>query len=390
MQRSTAVFLILLRLAIGWHFLVEGYLKVRSIYLVGPTVAYDGKIKQPFSSAGYLREAPGPLGELIRRYEGDPDEEALARLTVRPLPESDDQDKNRTQDRVPPGLHRDWEEYLKRFTQHYSLSAGQEKQARDKLRQAESSVVTWLTYVAPRDLTAPAQSKRYEEMTTEQTRTFPSGEIKRRMTMAERVAEYRSKVEEIHNTINSKLWEFGKDVEGTALGTKKKEVARLRSGLLADLEKQTNTFKEDLQRILNASQKEEDPVSEVKPTSLIDIADLITPWLLCAVGVGLLVGLFTRFWAILGAFFLLMTYLAIPSFPWQPIPVLPPPQGMEGSYLFINKNLIEMLALWVLAATPSGRWFGLDALLDWFWQTLTGKNKKAIAPSPGPAMKAGS
>ena len=43
--------------------------------------------------------------------------------------------------------------------------------------------------------------------------------------------------------------------------------------------------------------------------------------------------------------------------PWWPTP----PQ--EGNYLFVNKNLIEMLALLVLATTRSGRWFGLDALI---------------------------
>ena len=60
MLRSTMIFLVLLRLAIGWHFLFEGVHKLHDSYL-----AYtpDGKPAQhkPFSSAGYFREAPGPF-----------------------------------------------------------------------------------------------------------------------------------------------------------------------------------------------------------------------------------------------------------------------------------------------------------------------------------------
>jgi uncharacterized membrane protein YphA (DoxX/SURF4 family) len=86
--------------------------------------------------------------------------------------------------------------------------------------------------------------------------------------------------------------------------------------------------------------------------------DLLTTFVLCAVCIVLLVGLFSRLSALLGAGFLLMTYLAVPALPW-----LPAAGPSEGNYLFVNKNLIEMLALLVLASVPTGRWFGLDALL---------------------------
>src|SRR5205085_11866432 len=91
-------------------------------------------------------------------------------------------------------------------------------------------------------------------------------------------------------------------------------------------------------------------------------------------GLCLLLGLLTRPSAVLGALFLLMLYLAMPPFPW-----LPENTHVEGHYLFINKNLIEMLALLVLATVPSGRWFGLDGLLQflnpWRW--------RARRPEPG-------
>src|SRR5207244_8789629 len=81
MQRSTAILLILLRLTIGWHFLYEGLQKVHSHH-VGETTS-----SRPFSSGGYFREAPGPLGAAYRYGVGDADDEALGKLTPLPVPE---------------------------------------------------------------------------------------------------------------------------------------------------------------------------------------------------------------------------------------------------------------------------------------------------------------
>jgi hypothetical protein len=55
----------------------------------------------------------------------------------------------------------------------------------------------------------------------------------------------------------------------------------------------------------------------------------------------------------------LLFYLTMPPFPWVPENV-----RAEGHYLFVNKNLIEMLALLCLATTQSGCWVGLDGLLQ--------------------------
>jgi thiosulfate dehydrogenase [quinone] large subunit len=37
----------------------------------------------------------------------------------------------------------------------------------------------------------------------------------------------------------------------------------------------------------------------------------------------------------------------------------------EGAYVIINKNIIEILALFVTLAFPTGRLVGLDRLLWW-------------------------
>src|SRR5947209_19940961 len=102
MKSSTAVFLVLLRLAIGWHFLFEGLHKLHSLWQ-GST-----ETNRPFSSAGYFREATGPIGGLVRSRIGDPDEEALARLTPEPIPEGQDPTKYPPHNRIPPALAADW------------------------------------------------------------------------------------------------------------------------------------------------------------------------------------------------------------------------------------------------------------------------------------------
>ena len=63
-QQST---LIVLRTVIGWHFLYEGYVK-----LLGPVWTRAGVPLQPFSSAGYLRNATGPLADVFHAMAASP------------------------------------------------------------------------------------------------------------------------------------------------------------------------------------------------------------------------------------------------------------------------------------------------------------------------------
>jgi thiosulfate dehydrogenase [quinone] large subunit len=87
-------------------------------------------------------------------------------------------------------------------------------------------------------------------------------------------------------------------------------------------------------------------------------ADLITMWGLALVGLLLMLGLFTRLASLGGIGFLLMFYLANPPFVgyFYSIP-------MEGSYLVVNKNLVELCALAVIFVTRSGHFAGLDRII---------------------------
>jgi thiosulfate dehydrogenase (quinone) large subunit len=91
---------------------------------------------------------------------------------------------------------------------------------------------------------------------------------------------------------------------------------------------------------------------------LLDDANLITMYGLTVLGVLLILGLFTRLASIGGIGFILLFYLCNPPFVgyFYSIPT-------EGSYLIVNKNLVELSALIVILVTGSGRFAGLDRIL---------------------------
>ena len=73
---------------------------------------------------------------------------------------------------------------------------------------------------------------------------------------------------------------------------------------------------------------------------LLSIVDFLNIWGLILIGLGLFFGLFTRIAAWSGAGLLLLYYLVHPPF----IGLLVG-NNVEGSYLWVNKNLIEMAVL---------------------------------------------
>ena len=94
------------------------------------------------------------------------------------------------------------------------------------------------------------------------------------------------------------------------------------------------------------------------PMDQLQKLDRLTMYGLSAIGLCLMLGLFTPLAALGGAAMLLNFYLSMPPFPG-----LPESPKLEGHYRFVNKNLVEMFACLALASTPSGLWIGIDAFL---------------------------
>ena len=79
---------------------------------------------------------------------------------------------------------------------------------------------------------------------------------------------------------------------------------------------------------------------------------------LIIVGISLLIGIRVRFGCIAGILLLALYYLAHPPFPNLP-------QGpAEGSYWIVNKNLIEMAALFVIYQFPLTSVFGIEQIFS--------------------------
>jgi len=96
-----------------------------------------------------------------------------------------------------------------------------------------------------------------------------------------------------------------------------------------------------------------------------DVMSWVNPlnkWGLACVGLGLILGCFTRLASAAGMILIAAYYLCNPLLVgyFYSIP-------MEGSYLVVNKNLVELAALFVILVTNSGRHMGLDRILHvWF------------------------
>ena len=91
---------------------------------------------------------------------------------------------------------------------------------------------------------------------------------------------------------------------------------------------------------------------------LVHIMDFLNVWGLILIGLGLILGFLTRPALISGIVLLSFYYLSHP-------PIIGADYMMpsEGSYLFINKNLIELFAMSVLLVFPTSRIIGFDRLI---------------------------
>ena len=92
--------------------------------------------------------------------------------------------------------------------------------------------------------------------------------------------------------------------------------------------------------------------------SAVAAVDFLNMWGLTAIGLGLICGCFARWAGIAGIILLGIYYLTNP-----PFLELEYSMPTEGSYMIVNKNLIEMCALYVLMVFPTSTIVGIDRLI---------------------------
>lgn len=327
------VFLVLLRLVIGWHLLIEGLEKLHS---------------PSWSSEGYLREAVGPLAPRFRALAGDG---VIDQLSLGdPLAE---------QKSLPPALVKEWDRYLSAFTSYYRLDETQSKKAAEEYAKAKSATLVWMVTPRPIVKLSPTPPELYVEWN-----------VPERLKEYDRFQKELADIERDMPRRGEKSWKEWRDA--------KSNVAKWRGELKKDLDSQTAAFKKALESTLSADQKLK-PALAMPPRPFdwsrqLDIADAIVKYGLVVFGICLIAGCFTRTAALGGAVLLFMFYLAMPSLPY-----LPESPKSEGHYVYINKNIIEMIALLALASLQTGRWAGLDGLLQFLNPFNWPKKKKKAA-----------
>jgi len=253
----TIIALLLLRLAIGWHFFLEGLYKAQSwgwvdVRVLNPMSWWHGEKPEPppgkpFTSEVYLRESTGPLGPYYREHIGDPDERALALLTPKPQEGT----SSSPAARVPDQINAEWDAYLERFLATYNLDDKQKADARERLQQAKADLGAWL--VGGPDVAAPDTPHRVEE--------------------------YKARLKEARSGGDGQ-WSasgWGLDQEKDAQRkTARADAVKLRKELLDDLDAKTKGMKDSLAEVVKA------PLTafafrDPKNTSREYVAALLTP-----------------------------------------------------------------------------------------------------------------
>ena len=307
LSTAAIVFLVVLRVSIGWQFLYEGLWKQHAAHG-----------KDPWTAAGYLKNAKGPFRSTFRNMVDDPYE-------------FDKLNPKKVQER--------WQAWQQLFEKHYPTLDAQQKAQLNKLVADAVAKLNSKEMLGNPEWTGVTNEK-YKG--TIDYKTLGEIDLYRAMTI-----KYDAKLKEVRQDFQQehldKLW--------ADLEAKRKMLTGPVDALTAEL--QTSATK-----LLTLDQIRRGPSPQ--PPSKIDSVNSQTIWGLTILGFCLIVGLFSRTAAVGAAWMLLMFYLVVP--PWPGVPEAP---GPEHSFI-VNKNWIEIMACLALASMPSGRWFGLDALIHRF------------------------
>lgn len=283
-----ALFLVLLRIAIGWHFCNEGLEKLNSY-----------GTNKPFSAEPYLRASTGPLTPYFRGLV--PDVDSKNKLT-------------------PEALKAEWREDTKRIADHFNFDQAQLEKLDEEVNKATTAADDWF----------------------------------RGTENAEKVKKYFHDLKAIEDS------EANKDAlsyEKERVLVARKTLETDRKALVGTIYGWTTNLREAVIKIATKEQLEGFGAYTPVKTQL-DMINIFTAYALTIIGGCLMLGFLTPVAALGAAGYLAMFYFSMP--PWPGLPEAP---IAEGHYFIVNKNLVEMFACLALAATPSGLWVGLDAML---------------------------
>lgn len=103
----------------------------------------------------------------------------------------------------------------------------------------------------------------------------------------------------------------------------------------------------------------------------LSLINFLNEWGLVLIGLSLILGCFTRLGSIGGILLLCLYYFSHPPFIGsEDLFMLP----REGAYLWVDRNLIEIVALALLYVFPTSGIFGLDKYISLFLERKTSKS----------------
>lgn len=401
---TAIVLLVALRLAVGWQLLYEGLWKIDTL---------SGA--RPWTSEGYLKNAVGPLRSTFRAMSGDPNDlgwldydTVVARWNewadrFRAHYKLDDTQAKKlryllegTQQKVTVEVDGKDQSYLA-FSE--PLKTLPEGITEDRLAKTVSSNVFEYSPAVKKLFIYTNKSKRSGYLTPADVAKLKSlvsgrtdadsnafrtavdkvydrqkkglgfqkklaGALKGDTTLQgneawQRVGQleqYQKQLAEYERDRAAATTDFQRD----HLDHTWTELQALRAEITGPIKAMESELKESATALLTIEQMKLGSVPE--PWTVLRFTDTMTIVGLTALGTMLITGLFTRFAAAAAAFMLFNFYMAMP--PWPGVPELP---GPEHSFI-VNKNLIEVIALIAFAALPSGRWFGLDGLMRYWFE----------------------
>ncbi len=333
--------LVALRFTIGLHFFREGASKI---------------VDPDWSSAGFLRQAKGPFAPWFHGMLKD--EDGLLRLNFNPdgpqptnespvgskqqdnasttageqaneskagEDKADRQSDNAvaaTKDRIDVSITlREWGKHKERLADYYGFDNPQRDKAEKFFERSAESL------------------KRFFRDNNEAINNYFNGLDRRARNTADAA---RSSVESLVGQSNQ-----------TAA-----DLRRERDRWLMQVEQMWATLEGDLNHVASFQQKAQQGGSEYRiprPGDRwmdVDFVDRFIPVFDVTVGALLMFGLFTRFTAIVASLFLGSVMLT--QWPWS------------AGAIPIDPQLVEMLALLVVASVGAGRWAGLDVLIRRF------------------------
>lgn len=291
---------VLLRIAIGWHFLYAGLWKLEN---------------RDFSSQGFLSQAKGPLAD--RFHALVPDWDGRQRLD----PARKEQHLIRL-DRYLADFRELYEPSQQQLAAAETITAARKADVEQFLAENQPAIDDWLH-----------EHKRLDAARQQAARDVPFSQ--------------------------ERIW------------GKQSELKAQADQWLAELDKIWDRFQNDLNGVLERDQR--DRPAPRPPLTDTQKLDLLVTYSNIAIGACLMAGLFTRLASLGGALFLLSIVLAQPDWPG----LYPPPHPSAGRSLIVNKEFVEMMALFFLATTRVGRWGGLDFYVHHlFVRPLFGGRKK--------------